>query len=136
MSFTRRAAVALLCAVALETTMCIPTANAGDLPVPASPAPQAFPPSDPPMRNDGYQWRRVVDATGAAITVHKSTDEEIRKIRKETGDKSDLRINAKGYTVLRRNTATGEFRADIYLTDPSDQETLKHELLHARGWAH
>lgn len=115
--------------------MCIATANADELAVPPAAAPE-FPATPAPPEKDGYKWKRVADATSAGIEVHKVSPDQLRKMQ---GD-SDLRVarspERKGYTVLRRNKETGAFHADIYMTDPSDQETLKHELLHARGWAH
>ncbi len=139
--------------------MCIASANAADLPVPkpaatpptlpptppsaevppAADAPQEFPPSDPPPKFGEYKWKRAYDATGASIAVHKVPEGELRRLQSSYGTQDNRNVASherKGFTVLKGNPKTGKWHADIYMIDPTDEETLKHELLHARGWTH
>ena len=100
----------------------------------------------PANANGPERWRPHPSAgllEGVTLRIHwfDSTD-ELREAAKNSGQEIN-EIDLKGFSILKRNTATGEYSCDLYVVkmlgaqvDGDRTTTFGHEVLHCFGLRH
>ena len=90
--------------------------------------------------NAGDEWESVADVSEVTVRVHWGSPTELNAAARSFGRRA--RGAPQAFSVLRKNTATGEFSCDIYLPRRparlNDEPTasLGHEMAHCVGLAH
>ena len=101
---------------------------------------------DPAAAESPDRWRPYPNVgllEGVALRIHwfDSTD-ELREAAKNSGQEIN-EIGLNGFSILKRNTKTGEYVCDLYVVkmtgaqiDGDRTTTFGHEVLHCFGLRH
>ena len=102
--------------------------------------------TDPANAQIPERWRAhpsVGLLEGVTLRIHWfSSTEELREAAKNSGQKIN-EIGLKGFSILKRNTKTGEYTCDLYVVNMTGAQidadrtmTFGHEVLHCVGLQH
>jgi len=93
-----------------------------------------------PVAASSEAWEAAVVVPEVRIAIHWVSHSELSKVAFEVGKRARTRPH--GFSVLRHNPGTREYRCDIYLlkrparVDDQATVTLGHELAHCLGFSH
>lgn len=82
-----------------------------------------------------FRWKRAVEVEDVEINLNVVSPSELQRVQRDYANVHRNDFSTKGFSILYRNTETGGFRCEIFVTNAA-KEYVEHETRHCYGWVH